>query len=227
MQAAKLIIKTVRSGKNVLRINLSKVLMARYQKKRSMSQNSFHKSAITSRACLHGPFEGPSSSPQLRWWTLIYGIRPMQIISNIALISINETFIVQIISFLIFLYIINRIMFQPLRSIMADRENHIKSIQQDIVTADHKLDALADQIRAQESAVRSEAFAQKALLEKAGGRRADEIFADTRKEIEAARAKAQIEVDAQLLEAKKHIEEQSEILMLSVMEKVLNRRLNP
>jgi F-type H+-transporting ATPase subunit b len=151
----------------------------------------------------------------------------MQIISNIALISINETFIVQIISFLIFLYIINRIMFQPLRSIMADRENHIKSVQQDIVTADHKLGALADQIRAQESAVKSEAFAQKSLLEEAGSRRADEIFADTRKEIEAARAKAQIEVDAQLLEAKKHIEEQSEILMLSVMEKVLNRRLNP
>ncbi len=151
----------------------------------------------------------------------------MQIISNIALISINETFIVQIISFLIFLYIINRIMFQPLRSIMADRENHIKSIQQDIVTADNKLDALADQIRAQESAVKSEALAQKASLEEAGGRRADEIFADTRKEIEAARDRAQIEVDAQLFEAKKHIKEESEILMLSVMEKVLNRRLSP
>jgi len=151
----------------------------------------------------------------------------MQIISSIALISINETFIVQIVSFLIFLYIINRIMFQPLRSIMADRENHIKSIQQDIVAADNKLNALADQIRAQESAVRSEAFAQKALLEKAGGHRADEIFTDTRKEIEAARDRAQMEVDAQLLEAKKHIEAESEILMLSVMEKVLNRRLSP
>lgn len=151
----------------------------------------------------------------------------MQIISNIALISINETFIVQIISFLIFLYIINRIMFRPLRSVMAERENHIKSIQQDIVTADHKLDALADQIRAQESAVRSEAFAQKASLEEAGGRRADEIFTDTRKEIEAARESAQIEVDAKLIEAKKHIKEESEILMLSVMEKVLNRRLSP
>ncbi len=151
----------------------------------------------------------------------------MQIISNIALISINETFIVQIISFLIFLYIINRIMFKPLRSIMADRENHIKSIQQDIISADNKLDALADQIRAQESAVKLEALAQKASLEEAGGRRADEIFAATRKEIEAARESAQIEVDAQLFEAKKHIKEESEILMLSVMEKVLNRRLSP
>ena len=151
----------------------------------------------------------------------------MQIISNIALISINETFIVQIISFLIFLYIMNRIMFQPLRSIMTDRENHIKSIQQDIVAADNKLDALTDQIRAQESAVKSEAFAQKALLEESGGRRADEIFAATREEIEAARDKAQNEVDAQIIEAKKYINEEAESLALTVMEKVLNRRLNP
>ena len=151
----------------------------------------------------------------------------MQIISNIALISINETVIVQIISFLIFLYIINRIMFKPLRGVMADRENHIKSIQQDIVSADNKLDALSDQIRAHESAVKSEAFAQKASLEEAGSRRAEEIFTDTRKEIETARDSAQLEVDAQLIEAKKHIKEESEILMLSVMEKVLNRRLSP
>lgn len=151
----------------------------------------------------------------------------MQIISNIALISINETFIVQIISFLIFLYIINRIMFKPLRNIMADRENHIKSIQQDIVTADNRLDDLVNQIRAQESAVKAEAFAQKTSLEKSGGRRAEEIFAATREEIKAARDKAQREIDAQILEAKKYIKEESESLALSVMEKVLNRRLSP
>ena len=62
----------------------------------------------------------------------------MQIISNIALISINETVIIQVISFLIFLYIINRIMFRPLRNVMADRENHIKMLQQDIVAAEKK-----------------------------------------------------------------------------------------
>jgi hypothetical protein len=31
----------------------------------------FYKSATTSRAWRHGPFEGPSSYPQLCWWSLI------------------------------------------------------------------------------------------------------------------------------------------------------------
>ena len=150
----------------------------------------------------------------------------MQIISNIALISINETLIVQVISFLIFLYIINRIMFRPLRGVMADRENHIKNIQQDIFAAEDKLDSLTDQIREHESAVKMEAFAQKAKIEEAGGQQADEIFASTRKEIEAARDKARKEVDDQVFEAKKYIKEESETLALSIMEKVLDRRLN-
>ena len=38
----------------------------------------------------------------------------MQIVSNVALISINETLVVQLISFLIFLFVINRIMFSSI-----------------------------------------------------------------------------------------------------------------
>jgi len=151
----------------------------------------------------------------------------MEIISNIALISINETLIVQVISFLIFLYVINRIMFRPLRGVMADRENHIKDIQQDIVAAENKLDSLTDRIREHKSAVKMEAFAQKAKLEEAGGRQADEIFAATRQEIEAAKNEVQKVIDIQVLEAKKYIREESETLALFAMEKVLNRRLNP
>ncbi len=151
----------------------------------------------------------------------------MEIISNIALISINETLIVQVISFLIFLYVINRIMFRPLRGVMADRENHIKDIQQDIVAAENKLDSLTDRIREHKSAVKMEAFAQKAKLEEAGDRQADEIFASTRQEIQAAKNEAQKVIDIQVLEAKKYIREESETLALSAMEKVLNRRLNP
>jgi F-type H+-transporting ATPase subunit b len=151
----------------------------------------------------------------------------MQIISNIALISINETLIVQVISFLIFIYIINRIMFRPLRSVMAERKNHIENIGLDIVAAEKKLESLSKQITDQESAVKIEAFAQKRKLEEAGSRQADDIFTLTRNEIAAARDKAQKEIHAQVLEAKKYIKKESEALALNIMEKVLDRRLNP
>ncbi len=151
----------------------------------------------------------------------------MQIISNIALISINETLIVQVISFLVFLYIINRIMIRPLRSVMTERENHIDSIQQDIVTAGSKLESLSNEIEERQSAVRMEAFEQKKKLEEAGSRLADEIFSSASKEIAAEKEKVKEKINAQVLEARKYIKAESETLALSIMEKILDRRLNP
>ena len=45
--------------------------------------------------------------------------------------------------------------------------------------------------------------------------------------IAAEKDKALKEVDAQVLEAKKYIKKESETLALSIIEKVLDRRLNP
>ena len=96
----------------------------------------------------------------------------MQIISTVALISINETLIFQVISFLIFLFIINRILFRPLRRIMAERDAYIENIQKDIIDAQNQIEDLTNQIQKQEEAVRDEAFEQQAYLEASGDQQA-------------------------------------------------------
>jgi len=82
----------------------------------------------------------------------------MHIISNIALISINETMLFQLISFLVFLFIINRIMFRPLQGVMDNRKNHMDKIQTDTVDAIKELENLTQKLKAQESEVRAEAL---------------------------------------------------------------------
>ncbi len=150
----------------------------------------------------------------------------MQIISNVALISINETLILQIISFLIFLFIINRIMFRPVRKVMNERESYIENIQKDIVAAENQFEDLTNQIQAQEKAVRNEAFAQKEQLEASGGQQAAEILASTREEINTLRTEAQKEVDARISEARKHAQKESEKLAPKIIETVLYRKLH-
>lgn len=150
----------------------------------------------------------------------------MQIISNIALISINETLIVQVISFLIFLFIINRIMFRPLRHVMDERKSHIDRIQQDIVSAQSEYETLTDQIQAQETDVRNEAFKQKQQLEAAGMQQAADIITSTRDEINATKAKAQKAVDDQIAAARKRVQREAEDLAKKIIAKVLHRSLN-
>ena len=147
----------------------------------------------------------------------------MEIISTIALININETLIFQVISFLIFLFIINRIMFRPLRRVMNERETYIENVQKDIVAAETRIEDLTHQIKAQENAVRDEAFEQKDRLEEAGSQQADEIMASTREEINALRVEAQKEVAARITAARKDVQKESEDLARRIIETVLHR----
>lgn len=150
----------------------------------------------------------------------------MQIISNVALISINETLILQVISFLIFLFIINRIMFRPLRNVMTERKSYIDKIQQDVVNAQSEFETLTDRIEKHEINVRNEAFKQKEQLETAGMQQAADIIASTREEINATKAKAQKSVDGQIAAARKHVQTEAESLARKIIAKVLYRSLN-
>jgi F-type H+-transporting ATPase subunit b len=71
----------------------------------------------------------------------------MEIISNIALITINATLFHQLVAFLIFLFIINRIMFRPLRSVMAERDDMIEKIKLDTMDAGETIERLNNELK--------------------------------------------------------------------------------
>ena len=151
----------------------------------------------------------------------------MEIISNVALISINETLIVQVIGFLIFLFVINRIMFRPLRNVMSDRDIHIERVKRDITQAHEEVDSITSQIQEQESTTRKEALELKDNLEATGSQQAKEIFESVKKEITADREKAQQEIEVQIAKERKSVEKESEALALNIIEKILGRRQQP
>ena len=149
----------------------------------------------------------------------------MQIISTTALISINGTLITQVVSFLIFLFIINRIMVRPLQNSMGARDDHIDKIKMDIVDTEKEMKSATFQLEERISAIRTEAFGIAKDLEESGSKKADEIFASAQEEIAILIEKANKEVDAQIIEVRKHLKEESEALAVNVMDKILDRRL--
>ena len=151
----------------------------------------------------------------------------MEIISNIALISINETLIVQVVGFLVFLFVINRIMFRPLRNVMSDREIHIERVKRDIIQAQKKVASITSQIQEQESAARQNAMALKDELEANGSQQAKEIFASVKKEIVATSQKVQQEIAVRIAEERQSLEKESQALALNIIDKILDRRQQP
>jgi F-type H+-transporting ATPase subunit b len=149
----------------------------------------------------------------------------MEIISNIALITINATLFHQLIAFLIFLFIINRIMFRPLRKVMAERNGVIEKIKLDTTNASDTLGRLNDELKERESKVRMEALKVQLELEANGNQRSAEILKSTLEDIEMLKDKNDANVKAQIAEARKHLQKESEALALNIMEKLLGRRL--
>jgi len=149
----------------------------------------------------------------------------MEIISTIALITINETLIVQAISFLIFMFILNRIMIAPLRATIADRNQYMEQARMDVIAARQKVDDLTDQISNQENTTKKEAFDLCRKLEMAGNETATDIISKTRQTITAEREKASRKIEAQITAARESIQAEAEILTTSVMEKILSRGL--
>ena len=149
----------------------------------------------------------------------------MQIISTIGLITINETLIVQLVSFLIFLFVINRVMFRPLRGVMDEREQYVENIQTDILKSKEKLAAMQMQIEEQEAEAKQEGFRIKENLEKAGSDEAAAILQEAQQEIDALREKTEQEVSQHLETARRAIQSEAERLTRDIMEKVLDRRL--
>jgi len=149
----------------------------------------------------------------------------MQIISNIALITINETMVVQLVSFLIFVFLLNRVMVRPLISTMDERKTFISNLRQEAYDTEEKMNKLTAQMRSQEENARSEALAMMREAEEAGKQQASEIFEEAHLEIADLKNKTQKQIDEQIAEARKHIARESEVLAVSIMEKVLERRL--
>lgn len=149
----------------------------------------------------------------------------MEIIATNALISINETFFVQLVSFLIFLYVMNRIMFRPLLSTISQRKELISDFQKDIISGEEDLVRLGKDLDREQAKVIQEAQKVVLSLETEGDRRASDILEDVRQQISELRHETETRIIDQVRQARMELTGEVEAVTLTIMEKVLHRRL--
>jgi F-type H+-transporting ATPase subunit b len=149
----------------------------------------------------------------------------MEIISNIGLITINETMIVQVLSFLLLVYIMNRIMFRPLRQTMREREEVIEGIRQDIGQATKELETVTTEAATREGAMKSAAFQIRADLEQKAQEEAGAVLKSAGKEMDLLKQRAEADVTKAIEVARRSLADEADRLTVAMMEKLLDRRL--
>jgi len=147
----------------------------------------------------------------------------MEIIKTTALITINETLWVQLIFFLIFLFLINRVMFRPVRRNMADREVHFLALRQDIHLLKEEIDALSDQAAAEEDQLRTTAQRAGKELREEGRKEAKRLMHKALEDIRAIQQEAEKQLEASLASARRQVEHETQGLAVSIIQQFLTR----
>jgi F-type H+-transporting ATPase subunit b len=151
----------------------------------------------------------------------------MEIVSQTELVSINATMLVQAMSFLIFMVIITRIMFKPLRRTMEDRTAHIQQLQHEMVLQGKKLDEISTALAKEEKALKAEAFLESEQRESSAKEEAQALIGQARAEIAIQQRKATADIQGRIEAAREQLAKETEPLVLMIMEKILGRRVQP
>ena len=148
----------------------------------------------------------------------------MKIIETIALITINHSLFFQLASFLLLLFVLNRIMFRPLRQVMSEREVLLTGMSDEISSVEKTYAEIGQKIESQESTARREASKLRDEIEASGQQSAATVLEQAREQINALKAKAKEETAAQLAAARQEIEREAAAISDQMIASVLGRR---
>jgi len=147
----------------------------------------------------------------------------VEIVYTNGMITINETMIVILVSFLILVLILNRLMFRPLQNTIRKREDHLADLNRGIKTAQDKATDLTNRLREKEESARQEGLALKNEMESSGNKQADDIVNTARGKISSLKEETQKEVSAQVTEAQKTIRQDAESISREIITKILGK----
>jgi len=136
------------------------------------------------------------------------------------MISINATLLIQLIHFLLLLFIMNRLMLQPLLKVIQERNT--KSEIKDIEV---KIGQLKEQFIAKENDARKDAAQERTDITNVGLNEADGFLNKSREEVSVIRQQAEKEVEAEVSKTQPLLADQASSLVSGIMEKIIGRRI--
>lgn len=139
------------------------------------------------------------------------------------MIDVNLTIVVQMINFLVLMFILNLILYKPLLGIMERRNAKLSSSQEEIKDLNQKVtDRMADYEEKIKQA-KQEAMEQKNEILKQGAEEAKNIIDAVRADLPGYLSQFQEQMNEQISEARRILRDNSQRLSFEIAEKVLGR----
>ncbi len=141
------------------------------------------------------------------------------------MISINATLFVQVIQFLILVFILNRIMFRPILKVIRDRSRYIEKRRNDIGNLEEETARLRDEYVSRETETRKKTAQTRSEIRNEGIAKADEFESDSRKRVAEIKTEADKEAEAEIERTRPLLQGEAAALADEIIERMIGRRM--
>ncbi len=141
------------------------------------------------------------------------------------MISINATLVAQLIHFLILLFILNRLMLQPILKVIKDREAYSLKTKSEINEIEVKIGQLKEQYVEKERGAIKDAAVQRNGIINHGMNEAEKFLGTSREQVSAIRKKAEKDADDEISKTQPQLRQQAASLVDGITEKIIGRRV--
>jgi F-type H+-transporting ATPase subunit b len=140
-------------------------------------------------------------------------------------ISIDLSFVVQVINFLLLLLILNIFLYKPIRKVLSDREAELTGAREKAAAVDSDVAEKMAQYEARLREMKGKGFEEREALKKEAQAEEARLLDAARSDASGTLSAIKQKVAAEAADARKALQEQAKGLSLEICEKVLGRSL--
>jgi len=141
------------------------------------------------------------------------------------MISINATLVVQLIHFLLLLFIMNRLMLQPLLKLIRERDAFTARTKSEIKDLEVRIGQLKEEFISKEEGARKDAAHERSEITNEGMSEAEGYLNQSREEVSVIRQDAERDVQAEVNKTQPLLDAEASGLVEGIMEKIVGRRV--
>jgi len=142
------------------------------------------------------------------------------------MIDIDWTLFAQLLNFLVLVFLLNMVLFRPVRKILLDRKARYEAFQDDIAGLADKQAGILGQVDEELTAARREGLGLREGLRQEGAQAEGSLLEQVKKEVEAEWTKVEAKIKKDVVKAREALKAQAQDFAMALATKILGRKLS-
>ena len=142
------------------------------------------------------------------------------------MIALDYTLFVQIINFLVLVFLLNMVLFRPIRRIIRERQARMTMFEEDISGLADNQQGFLGEVDAQLAEARREGLGVREKLRQEGSQEETSLLEQVKKEVDEEWARVEAKIKKDVAKARDALREQAQDFATALSAKILGRKLS-